>query len=86
MSLKSTKKNLTKLQATAVEVYRQRLAEAAPEIKILDVSVIQHIVQIRLNDAPARDFATVQRITKLWFEVEDLFNVRLMPYVASDEN
>jgi cobalamin biosynthesis Co2+ chelatase CbiK len=85
MSLKNTKKNLTGLQAIAVEAYRQRLAEIVPEVEILDAFATQHIVEVILNDS-IRDFATAQQITKLWFEVEDLFNVRLMPYVIPHEN
>ena len=85
MPSRNTKENLTELQTTAVEAYRQRLAEIVPEVEILDAFATQHIVEVILNDS-IRDFATAQQITKLWFEVEDLFNVRLMPYVVPHEN
>ena len=85
MPSRNTKENLTELQTTAVEAYRQRLAEIVPEVEILDAFATQHIVEVILNDS-IRDFATAQQITKLWFEVEDLFNVRLMPYAVPHEN
>lgn len=80
MSLKNTKTDLTKLQAGAVEAFRRRLAEHLPEVKILGASAIQHIIKVQLNKDPKRDFATLQQIMKLSFEVEDMFNVILMPY------
>lgn len=86
MSLKNRRKNLTGLQATAVETFRQRLAKDLPEVKILDAFAIQHIIQVQLNNDPARDFATLQQIMEHSFQVEDMFNVKLMPYPASDEN
>ena len=86
MSLKNTVKNLTELQATALEAFRQRLAENLPEVKILDAFAIQHIVEVRLNNDPARDFAAAQQIMKLSFQVEDQFNVTLLPCVVPHEN
>ena len=85
MPPRNTKENLTGLQATAVEAFRRRLAKNLPEVKILDAFATQHIVEVILNDS-IRDFATAQQIMKLSFEVEDLFNVRLMPYAVPHEN
>lgn len=86
MSLKNMKENLTELQATAVEVYRQRLAETVPEVEILDAFVTDGIIEIKLNDASARNSVTGKRVVKLSVEVEDQFNVTLLPYVVPHEN
>lgn len=86
MSLKNTKKNLTKLQATAVEVYRQRLAKVVPEVEILDAFATDGIIEVKLNDASARKRATGKHVVKLSVEVEDQFNVTLLPYVVPHEN
>ena len=86
MSLKSTRKNLTELQATVVEAYRQRLAETVPEVEILDAFATDGIIEVKLNDASARNPATGKRVVKLSIEVEDQFNVTLLPYVVPHEN
>ena len=86
MSLKNTKENLTELEATAVEVYRQRLAETVPEVEILDAFATYGIIEVKLNDASARNRATGKYVVKLSVEVEDLFNVTLLPYVVPHEN
>ncbi|MCE2394942.1 hypothetical protein J4G02_10190 [Candidatus Poribacteria bacterium] len=86
MSLKNTKKNLTELQATAVEVYRQRLAETVPEVEILDAFATDGIIEVKLNDVSARKRATGKHVVKLSVEVEDQFNVTLLPYVVPHEN
>ena len=82
----STEKNLTELQATAVEVYRQRLAETVPEVEILDAFATDGIIEVKLNDASARNRATGKYVVKLSVEVEDQFNVTLLPYVVPHEN
>ena len=82
----STKKNLTELQATAVEAYRQRLAETVPEVKILDAFATDGIIEVKLNDASVRNRATGKHVVKLVVEVEDKFNVTLLPYVVPHEN
>ncbi len=87
MSLKNTKENLTELQATAVEAYRQRLAETVPEVEILlDAFATDGIIEVKLNDASARNRATGKYVVKLSVEVEDLFNVTLLPYVVPHES
>jgi hypothetical protein len=86
MSLKNTKKNLTGLQAIAVEAYRQRLAEIVPEVEILDAFATDGIIEVKLNDASARNRATGKYVVKLSVEVEDLFNVTLLPYVVPHES
>ena len=86
MSLKSTKRNLTKLQATAVEAYRQRLAETVPEVEILDAFATDGIIEVKLNDDSARKRTTGKHVVKLSVEVEDRFNVTLLPYVVPHEN
>ena len=86
MSLKNTKKNLTELQATAVEAYRQRLAEIVPEVEILDAFATDGIIEVKLNDASARNRVTGKHVVKLSVEVEDQFNVTLLPYVVPHEN
>lgn len=86
MPSENTKKNLTELQATAVEAYRQRLSETMPEVEILDAFATDGIIEVRLNDASARNFATGKRVVKLSVEVEDQFNVTLLPYVVPHEN
>ena len=82
----NTEKNLTELQATAVEVYRQRLAETVPETEILDAFATDGIIEVKLNDASARQRATGKHVVKLSVEVEDQFNVTLLPYVVPHEN
>jgi hypothetical protein len=82
----STEKNLTELQATAVEAYRQRLAETVPEVEILDAFATDGIIEVKLNDASARNRATGKYVVKLSVEVEDQFNVTLLPYVVPHEN
>jgi len=86
MFLKNTKENLTKVQAAAIEAYRQRLAETMPEVEILDAFATDGIIEVRLNDASARNSATGKRVVKLSVEVEDQFNVTLLPYVIPHEN
>ena len=86
MLSKNAKENLTKLQATAVEAYRQRLAETVPEVEILDAFATDGIIEVKLNDASARKAATGKRVVKLSIEVEDQFNVTLLPYVVPHEN
>ena len=86
MSLKNAEKNLTKVQATAVEAYRQRLAETVPEVEILDAFATDGIIEVKLNDASARKSTTGKRVVKLSVEVEDQFNVTLLPYVVPHEN
>lgn len=86
MSPKNTKENLTELQATVVEVYRQRLAETVPEVEILDAFATDGIIEVKLNDASARKRATGKHVVKLSVEVEDQFNVTLLPYVVPHEN
>ena len=81
---KNTKKNFTELQATAVEAYR--LAETVPEVEILDAFATAGIIEVKLNDASARKRATGKHVVKLSVEVEDQFNVTLLPYVVPHEN
>lgn len=86
MFLKNREKNLTELQATAVEAYRQRLAEIAPEVEILDAFATDGIIEVKLNDASARKRATGKHVVKLSVEVEDQFDVTLLPYVVPHES
>ena len=86
MPSENTEKNLTELQATTVEAYRQRLAETVPEVEILDAFATDGIIEVKLNDASARKRATGKRVVKLSVEVEDQFNVTLLPYVVPHEN
>ncbi len=86
MPSRNTKENLTELEATAVEVYRQRLAETVPEVEILDAFATDGIIEVKLNDVSARNRATGKYVVKLSVEVEDLFNVTLLPYVVPHEN
>ena len=86
MSPKNTRENLTELQATAVEAYRQRLAETVLEVKILDAFATDGIIEVKLNDASARKRATGKHVVKLSVKVEDQFNVTLLPYVVPHEN
>jgi hypothetical protein len=79
MQNKNTKKALTELQATVVETYRQRLAETLPAVEILDIFATDGIVQVRLNDASMRDYSTMHHVTGLAIEVEEQFNVTLLP-------
>ena len=58
MPSENTEKNLTQIQATAVEAYRQRLAETVPEVEILDAFATDGIIEVKLNDASARNSAT----------------------------
>ena len=83
---KNAKEDLTELQADAVEAYRQRLAENLPDVEILDAFATDGIIEVKLNDASARNFATGKRVVKLSIEVEDRFNVTLLPYVVPHEN
>ena len=86
MSLKNAEKNLTELQADADEAYRQRLAEAVPEVEILDAFATDGIIEVKLNDASVRKSTTGKHVVKLSVEVEDQFNVTLLPYVVPHEN
>ena len=86
MPHKNTKENLTELQATAVEAYRQRLAETVPEIEILDVFATDGIIEVKLNDASTRDLVTSHRVVKLAIEVEDQFSMTLLPCIVPLEN
>jgi hypothetical protein len=86
MPPKSMRENLTDLQITAVEAYRQRLAETVPEVEILDAFATDGIIEVKLNDASARNRATGKYVVKLSLEVEDPFNVTLLPYVVPHEN
>ncbi len=86
MSLKNMKENLTELQTPAVEAYRQRLAETVPAVEILDAFATDRIIEVKLNDASARNPATGKRVVKLSAEVEDQFNVTLLPYIVPHEN
>ena len=86
MPSRNTKENLTELQTTAVEAYRQRLVEIVPEVEILDAFATDGIIEVKLNDASARNRATGKYVVKLSVEVEDLFNVTLLPYVVPHEN
>jgi len=86
MPSENGEKNLTKLQATAVEAYRQRLSETVPEVEILDAFATDGIIEVKLNDASARNRATGKRVVKPSVEVEDQFNVTLLPYVVPHEN
>ncbi len=86
MPSENTKKDLTELQATAVEAYRQRLSETVPEVEILDAFATDGIIEVKLNDASARNRATGKHVVKLSVEVEDQFNVTLLPYVVPHEN
>ena len=86
MPSENTEKNLTQIQATAVEVYRQRLAETVPEVEILDAFATDGIIEVKLNDASARKRATGKHVVRLSVEVEDQFNVTLLPYVVPHEN
>ncbi len=49
MSPKNRKKNLTELQAAAVEAYRQRLAETVPEVEILNAFATDGIIEVKLK-------------------------------------
>ena len=86
MALKSTKENLTKLQAAVVEAYRQQLATHLPEVEILDVLATDGIIEVKLNDASIRDYSALRYVTELAIEVEDRFNVTLLPCTVPMEN
>ncbi|MBM3240874.1 hypothetical protein FJZ31_31715 [Candidatus Poribacteria bacterium] len=86
MQYKNTKKNLTEFQSAVVEVYRQQLAKYLPGVDILDAFATDGIIQVRLNDAAMRDFATGKRVVRLAIKVEDQFNVTLLPHVIPHEN
>jgi hypothetical protein len=79
MQDKNTKMNLAELQVTVVEAYRQQLAAHLPDVEILDVFATNGIIEVKLNDAAIRDLATSHRVVKLAIEVEDKFNVTLLP-------
>ena len=64
----------------------QRLAEAVPEVEILDALGTDGIIEVKLNDASAQKSTTGRRVVKLSVEVEDQFNVTLLPYVVPHEN
>jgi hypothetical protein len=42
-------------------------------------------VDIRLNEASVRDYATINRTTELAIEVEDKFDVTLLPRTVPHE-
>ena len=86
MQPKNTKENLTELQATVVEAYRQQLTAEFADVAILDAYATDGIIHVRLNDASARDFSTGSRVVDLSIEVEDQFNVTLLPHVVPHEN
>ncbi len=83
---KHTKENLTEFQAAVVEVYRQQLAKNLPDVEILDAFATDGIIEVKLNDASMRDYATSKRVVKLSIKVEDRFNVSLLPFVVPHEN
>ena len=82
----NTKGHLTELQSTVVEAYCRRLAENLPEVKILDVFASDGVIEVRLNDVVMQDYSTLNRTTELAIDVEDRFNVTLLPYVTPHEN
>jgi hypothetical protein len=77
---------LTELQSTVIETYRQKLAENLPDVEILDVCASDGIVEVRLNDVVIRDYSTLNRTTELAVDIEEQFNVTLLPYVTRHEN
>jgi hypothetical protein len=79
MQQKNAEKKLTELQSTVVETYRQKLSENLPDVEILNVAATDGIIQVKLNDASMRDLATSDRVVELSIEVEDRFNVTLLP-------
>ncbi len=83
---KHTKESLTKLQAAVVEAYRQKLAKKLPNVEILDAFATDGIIEVKLNDVVLRDYSTLHRTTALAIEVEDQFNVTLLPFVTPHEN
>ena len=86
MQHKNTKENLTEFQSAVVEAYRQQLVKHLPGVEILDAFATDGIIQVRLNDAAMRDFATGKRVVRLAIKVEDKFNVTLLPHVIPHEN
>ena len=86
MPHKNPTENLTELQAAAVEAYRQRLAENLPEVEILDIIATDGIIEVRLNDVVMRDYSTLHCATGLSIEVEDKFNMTLLPHTVPHEN
>ena len=85
MQHKNTKENLTELQSAVVEAYRQQLAANLPEIEILDVFATDGIIEVRLNDVVMRDYSTLNHTTELAIQVEEQFNVTLLPHVVPHE-
>jgi len=85
MQRDNTKNNLTELQSSAVEAYREQLAENFSDIEILDVFVTDGIVEVRLNYAVIRDYQTLNRTTQLAIELEEQFGVTLLPYIVPHE-
>jgi hypothetical protein len=85
MQRDNTKNNLTELQSSAVEAYREQLAENFPDIEILGVFVTDGIVEVRLNYAVIQDYQTLNRTTQLAIEVEEQFGVTLLPYIVPHE-
>ena len=85
MQLNNANKNLTELQSSAVEAYREQLAENFRNIEILDAFVTDGIVEVRLNYEAVRDYQTLSRTTQLAIEVEEQFGVTLLPYIVPHE-
>ena len=82
----NTNENLTELQAAVVKAYRQQLAKNLPDVEILDVFATDGIIEVKLNDASIRDYSTLRCVTELAIEVEDRFNVTLLPCTVPMEN
>ena len=76
---------LTAPQLAAIEEYRKRLSEEFPDIKILEARAVDGTINIRLNDASVRDYVTINCTTELAIEVEDKFNVTLLPCTIPHE-
>lgn len=76
---------LTAPQLATIEEYRKRLSEEFPDIEILEARAVDGTINIRLNDASVRDYATINRTTELAIEVEDKFNVTLLPCTIPHE-
>jgi hypothetical protein len=52
----------------------------------LDAFATNGIIHARLNDASIRDYSTLSRVADLSVEVEDQFNVTLLPHTVLHEN
>ncbi len=78
--------NLTELQTAVVEAYRQQLATHLPSVEILDAFATDRIIEVKLNDASMQDYSTMSCVAKLSIEVEDRFNVTLLPCTVPMEN